>query len=244
MKKYLLLLLAFVSVTISAAQTLYITGASSVYVRKAPTKKSSAITAVKKGTSVELVSPNGRGGYFLIEVQHYGQGWVYKKYLTAQAPKVVEAKQEETLIDKTRDEIKTFFSHEKMGEHAQQSDNSAAASAKAEVGDTAKKPLSQAQPITDNSAAQEAGVGASSDTLAVTVGTGNKNPMALQALYAQNKLLQKEVAQLQHSYVRAQRDVRPLWFIIGAGVVIISLLIGMIVSNIRWRRKLAWGRPL
>lgn len=56
----------------------------------------------------------------------------------------------------------------------------------------------------------------------------------LNTLTASQEQLQKEYNALQHNETRE-------WFIIGASVSMGSLLFGLLITRIRWRRKRSWG---
>ena len=50
----------------------------------------------------------------------------------------------------------------------------------------------------------------------------------------QTQTYQQEIARLKD---RTARD----WFIIGAGVILLGMVIGLIIPKIRWRKKSSWG---
>ena len=62
-----------------------------------------------------------------------------------------------------------------------------------------------------------------------------------QALRKQVVDLEREVQDLVRENERmAERDRRD-WFIAGAGVIVLGMLLGILVTRIRWRRRSSWG---
>ena len=67
-------------------------------------------------------------------------------------------------------------------------------------------------------------------------------------LDSQNKSLRQSLAESQATVEKLQSENRRLgsranreWFIIGALVVIVGMLIGLILPRVRWRKKSSWG---
>ena len=65
---------------------------------------------------------------------------------------------------------------------------------------------------------------------------------------SQNKSLRQTLAETQATVERLQADNKRLgsranreWFIIGALVIIVGMLIGLILPRVRWRKKSSWG---
>jgi len=65
---------------------------------------------------------------------------------------------------------------------------------------------------------------------------------------SQNKSLRVSLAEAQAQVDKLKADNKRLasranreWFIIGALVIIVGMLIGLTVPRIRWRKKSSWG---
>jgi SH3 domain protein len=65
---------------------------------------------------------------------------------------------------------------------------------------------------------------------------------------SQNKSLRVSLAEMQAQADKLQADNERLasrtnreWFVIGALVIIVGMLIGLTVPRIRWRKKSSWG---
>jgi len=50
-----------------------------------------------------------------------------------------------------------------------------------------------------------------------------------------------ELRRLREANARLKDDAAQTWFVRGAGVVLLGILIGLIIPRIRWRRKRSWG---
>lgn len=53
--------------------------------------------------------------------------------------------------------------------------------------------------------------------------------------------LEREVQDLRREAARMAERERQDWFIAGAGVVVFGMLLGILVTRIRWRRRNTWG---
>ncbi len=67
-------------------------------------------------------------------------------------------------------------------------------------------------------------------------------------LNEQNKRLRQRLLEQERAIGELQDDNRRLasrsnreWFVVGAGVLIVGMLVGLILPRIRWRRKSSWG---
>ena len=63
-----------------------------------------------------------------------------------------------------------------------------------------------------------------------------------------NQNLKMELQQLKTRYEQAQNSIETLrddsnrkWVMVGAGIILLGMLIGLIIPKIRWRRKSDWG---
>ena len=68
------------------------------------------------------------------------------------------------------------------------------------------------------------------------------------ALSDENKALRKDVIDLEREVQDLRREAERMaererqdWFLAGAGVVVFGMLIGILVTRIRWRRRNTWG---
>ncbi|UEX77493.1 TIGR04211 family SH3 domain-containing protein [Sediminicurvatus halobius] len=62
-----------------------------------------------------------------------------------------------------------------------------------------------------------------------------------QALKKQVIDLEREVQDLTNETRRLSDRSRQDWFVVGAGVMAFGMLVGIIVTRIRWRRRSSWG---
>ena len=53
--------------------------------------------------------------------------------------------------------------------------------------------------------------------------------------------LTHQVEELKQENRELENDSDQKWFMIGAGVTLVSLFIGLIIPNIRWRKKDSWS---
>ena len=63
-----------------------------------------------------------------------------------------------------------------------------------------------------------------------------------------NQQLRERLAAAEQTVTELQRENDELegraareWFVVGAGVVIVGMIIGLILPRIRWRRKSSWS---
>ncbi len=53
--------------------------------------------------------------------------------------------------------------------------------------------------------------------------------------------LESDLEDLHHQNAALHDSTRRQWFLVGAGVLLVGVLLGLVIPRIRWRKKSSWG---
>ena len=209
--------LAAISTTLHA-ETAYISDQLKVPLRSGATSGHRIIRFLRSGTAFTITDTEGE--YTQVETNSGSAGWV----LTEQVMKIPSARHRLAQANKTQSQSNAQVKKLK----------SALAEAKAEV-----RKLKGEQDKLQN---ERINLSNSLEDLKITAA----NPVAMSK---KNKQLKKELEKVRSNEARLDKDNQQLrsnvmqeWFVIGGVVSIGSLLLGLLLTRINWRRKRdSWG---
>ena len=203
----------------AAGEQRYITDRLEVTLRTGHGNQYKILRMLPSGTPVEVLEEDTESGYTRVRVGSDTEGWVVSRYLDRQPSGRSRAKRLEQEVEGLRSEL---------------------AQVKAEAGrlDAGRSTLEARL-----DAVQKENERLKSDLAEIRRTSAN----AL-ALDDENRKLKRRLAKLtqEHELVlqsnqslkdRSARD----WFLVGAGVILLGMIIGLIIPKIRWRRKSSWG---
>ena len=217
MKKLIFLITIALSFP-SYAQTLYVTDQLDIMVRSGQSPSHRIIGTLKSGKSVRVIESNP-SGYSKVAYGNNKQGWVLTRLLSkSKAAKARLASAESTLS-------KLNVKHKATLEEL-----TALKKEKANLDQQTTKLTTKS-----NSTAREL------DTLKRT------SANAVQILGERNQL-QERVVSIERELETLKRENNTLksssaqdWFLVGAGVLALGLLLGFILPKISWRKKSSWS---
>ena len=200
-------------------ETRWVTDSFEITMRNGKGNRQAIIRMLRSGTKIELLESDEEAGYSLVRTGSGAEGWVLNRYLLKSPPARivmpgVEARlrASEGKRKELADELKT------VGRERDQSKrqfNSAEAS-----GQGLQKELDDLRRLSAN---------------AIKIESQNKS--LRQSLAESQGIVEKLQIENRRLGSRANRE----WFIIGALVVIVGMLIGLILPRVRWRKKSSWG---
>ena len=190
-----------------------------ITMRNGKSNKQAIIRMLRSGTRLELIETDKEAGYSLVRTSGGTEGWVLSRYLLKNPPaKIVMPEMEARLStsESKRAELNAELSNVRSErDQLKRQLNSSESS-----GEGLQKELDDLRRLSAS---------------AIQIDTQNKSlRQSLAASQAEVEQLQIENQELAS---RASRE----WFIIGALVVIVGMLIGLILPRIRWRKKSSWG---
>ncbi len=204
----------------SVAETLYVSDQLTVPMRSGASNQHRIVKFIRSGTMLTVLGKSEDGKYLQVQTQKGKKGWVEKKHVMQQRSardRLVTLKKQYSNIDET---VTAF-----EGRIAELKQANSLLEKKYKSLESEKQNLESAY-----------------DDLKVTAA----NPVAISR---KNKQLQRDLEQalaseaaLKKENSDLQNNVMQDWFLIGGGVSLGSLVLGLLITRINWRRKRSsWG---
>jgi len=202
---------------IARAETNYISDQLEVTLRSGKSTSHSILRMLRSGTPVEVLEQDKDSGYSLIRAQGK-EGWVLTRYLMkGPVPRDQLAEAEKKLAELELENRKLMTSMQGL---------------KDEKGEIEK--ANSSMDADYRRASQELAEIKRTASSALAIDSENKDLKSrLVALERNLQTLQQENESLKD---RTARD----WFMLGAGVLLIGILVGLVIPRIRWRKKSSW----
>ena len=199
------------------AETNYISDQLEVTLRSGKSTSHSIIRMLRSGTPVEVLDQDKDSGYTLVRAQGK-EGWVLTRYLMkgpVPRDQLAEAQKKLAELDLQNRKLMTTMQNLKDEKGEIEKANSSM--------DADYRKVSQELSEIKRTASS-----------ALAIDSENKDLKSrLVALERSLQTLQQENESLKD---RTARD----WFMLGAGVLLIGILVGLVIPRIRWRKKSSW----
>ena len=219
MKTLVIFIASLVAFTAQAEGTRYVSDEFEITLRTGKGNGHKILKNLASGTKLELVELDEEEKYALVRTDSGVEGWVVARYLVdrpiaKQRIDFFERKNKDLneKIKELRDELKDI---------------------KAEASSLSK---------------ENNNLLSSRNKLEKEVATIKEVSSNELALYDENKTLKEQlltikrsVQELQQENINLQDQSARDWFLIGAGVCILGIIFGLILPNIRFRKKHSWG---
>lgn len=215
------LLLVFLAAGTAAGQAAdrWITDSFEVTLRTGKSTQQSIVRMLSSGTRVELLEVDEDSGYARVRTRGGAEGWVLSRYLLDEPPaRVTQPGIAQQLASslQARRELEA-----RLREVEQERDELRRRASQAEqTGSNLQSELSEVRRLSSN----------------------------VIEVDQQNRELRERIAAAEQTLTELQRENERLanrssreWFVVGAGVVILGMVLGLILPRIRWRRKSSWS---
>jgi SH3 domain protein len=213
----LLLIVLFTAAIINdaAAETRFVSDELEITLRVGPSTKQRIISMLKSGTPVEILSVDRKSGYSKVRAANGKTGFVLSRFL------MDEPSAREQVASLTAKIQELQAEPEQVRSRLNQLQE-----------DYAKLQKEHQKLLNDkNSITQElAGI---RQTAANAINISNERS----ELRKQVVKLKQEVADLQHTNRELSNNLNQRWFLIGAGVVLGSILLGWLLPYLRFKRR-------
>ncbi|MFQ5642705.1 MAG: TIGR04211 family SH3 domain-containing protein [Thiogranum sp.] len=214
----LILILLFGLITTAAAETRYVSDRLEIQMRTGKGTKFRILRMLPSGTKLEVLETDQENGYTRVRAPGGVEGWVLSRLLMkGQAARDKLADAEKRLARLELENRKLSSSFDNLKKEKGGSDQERQKLSKE------NRRLSQELENIRRTASSSLAIDAENREL--------KSRIA--AYERQVQSLQQENSGLKD---RTARD----WFMVGAGVVILGMVIGLIIPRIRWRKKSSW----
>lgn len=215
-----LLPLMLLVTAMAEAQTRYVTDQLEVTLRSGESTQHRIITMVQSGTRLELLGSNSETGYAHVRTPQGTEGYLLLRYLSdtpSARSRLANAEQQLASQRATAEQLRA--------------QNAELTSVRAEL----ENQLSQLTQANEEFEAEVTHIRRTSAG-ALELDEANRN------LRERLSRLEREYQILEHENLSLQDRTARDWFIVGAGVVLLGIIIGLIIPKIRWRRKSDWNR--
>lgn len=201
-----------------AEETRYVSDEFSITMRTGQGTEHKIIKSIKTGTKLDLLETS-EDGYSKVRIPNGLEGWVLTRYLVDQPvakDKLVSAEQTiATLLAQTKS-LKSQLDSLSSNSSTLEKDSSRLSKSNVKL----KEELDKIKEIAANQ-----------------IALNDEN----RSLKEQVLSLKREMQSVQQENIslndRQERD----WFLIGAGVCIVGIILGLVLPNLRFRRKQSWS---
>ena len=219
MKNLPVLVILFLATAGNAlAESRYVSDKLEITMRSGKGNSYSITRMLSSGTQVEVLEVDKSAGYTKVRTNSGKEGWVLSRYLMrSQAARDRLAAAEKKLAELELEKRKLETSMASLSEEKTALNSKLAAL----EGDSRKV----SQELTEI----------------------KRTASSALAIDSENKDLKSRVVSLERELQTLQQENEGLkdrtardWFMVGAGVVLLGIIVGLIIPRIRWRRKSSW----
>ena len=211
----LVLLLTTAAISNAVAETRYVSDELEITLRVGPSTKQRIISMLKSGTGVEILSVDPKSGYSKVRAANGKTGFVLSRFLMDEP----SAREQVASLTAKIQELQAEPEQVRTRLNQLQDDY-------ARLQKDHQKLLNDKNSITQ----ELAGI---RQTAANAINISNERS----ELRKQVVKLKQEVADLQHTNRELANNRNQRWFLIGAGVVIGSILLGWLLPYLRFKRR-------
>jgi len=200
------------------AETRYVSDRLEIQMRTGKGTQFRILRMLPSGTPLEVLEVDQENGYSRVRAPGGVEGWVLNRYLMkgqAARDRLADAEKRLAELELENRKLKTSFGDLKQ-EKSQADDKRGAL-------DKENRKLTQELEEVRRTASSALAIDAENKDLKGRIVAYERQ---LQTLQQENEGLKDRTA----------RD----WFMVGAGVVILGMIIGLIIPRIRWRKKSSW----
>lgn len=202
-----------------AGETRYITDQLQITLRSGEGNQFKILRSLDSGTQVDVLESHQDTGYSRVMVEPGVEGWVITRYLDTEPSGRTQAASLAKQLDAARADLDKV-----------RDENNALAQNNREL----KQKLSKFDGDNQRLAKEVADIRGASASALATRDENNTLKTQLDKLQSERDEAVRITSILKD---RADRE----WFMVGAGVVLVGMIIGLIIPKIRWRKKSTWS---
>lgn len=200
------------------AETRYVSDRLEVQMRTGKGTQFKILRMLPSGTALEVLEVDQENGYSRVRTRSGVEGWVLSRYLMkgqAARDRLVNAEKQLARLELENRKLKTSFAD-----------------------------LQQAKGSTDQ---ERNALNKKNRQITQELEEIRRTASSALAIDAENKDLKSKIVAYERQLQTLQQENEGLkdrtardWFMVGAGVVLLGMIIGLIIPRIRWRKKSSW----
>ena len=205
--------------TAAAGDRVYVTDKAELIMRTGQGIQYKIIRVLTSGTALEVLEENAESGYSQVRTTSGTEGWVLSRYLQTEPiaeQRLADVEKELAQVKAERDELR---------------------SAKKTVGGENTKLTRDLRQANDENQRLSQELERIKRTSSNVLAVDEEN----QSLKENVRRLEGELQLLQQENSVLKDHTARDWFMVGAGVVLLGMIIGLIIPKISWRKKSSWG---
>ena len=215
---FILVSLSLILAGNAVAETLYVSDTLEITMRSGKGTSFGIIRMLRSGTSVTVLETDKKTGYTQVRTKSGKVGWVLSRFLMkGQAARDRLAASEKTLAELELENSKT---------------------------ETAKATLAQEKAVLQTQLSKLDG---ESRSVSQELTEIKRTASSALAIDSENKDLKSRLVSLERQLQTVQQENEGLkdrtardWFMVGAAVVLLGIIVGLIIPRIRFRKKSSW----
>jgi len=200
------------------AKTLYITDVLYVTIRDSYMENSNSIKTLKSGVMLEEIGEE-QEGYAFVRTEDGIEGWIKSRYLVDEPVAALKLDKIQARLEKLNSENKDFKEKYNQARKKQKE---------------AEKELKRLESQSQNLMNENARLKVLSAKPLLLSQENDKLKLDYQALESEVLVLRQENESFKTT---SGRD----WFLVGAGVLFVGLIIGLVIPNMRFSKKNEWA---
>lgn len=219
MKQILILFSLFLALSGNAlAETRYVSDRLEITMRSGTSTSHGIIRMLRSGTPVEVLEEDAASGYSQVRSPGGKEGWVLSRFLMkGQAARNRLAAAEKELAELELENRKMI---------------------------TAMQALKEEKKIIET---ERSTLDGENRKVSLELAEIKRTASSALTMDSENKELKSRVVTLERNLQTMQQENENLkdrtardWFMVGAGVVLLGIIVGLIIPRIRWRKKSSW----
>ncbi len=220
MKTILSAFILLTSFVVCAEEVRYVTDVFEVTMRTGQGSSNKILKNLRSGTKIEVIEDDTEAGYTLVRTADGKEGWVLRRYLVNEPIarlRIASFEKKNAQLNAKIKELRANLSTAQQQVESLDTENR-------QLNKTRKKLTSEVTNIKEISADQ--------------IGLFNEN----KTLKEQLLTIKRDIQELDQENIKLQDQSARNWFLIGGGVLVLGVILGLILPNVRFRKKSNWGR--
>lgn len=209
-----------ISFSVCAEDIRYVTDVFEVTMRTEQGASKKIIKILRSGTKVDVIEDDPEAGYTKVRTHDGKEGWILRRYLVEEPIariRIASFEKKNKQLNAKIKELRTELSAVQKQADSLNAENN-------KLNKVRKKLTSEVTSIKEISADQ--------------IGLFNENKILKEQLLT----IKRDIQELEQNNIELQDQSARNWFLIGGGVVVLGIILGLILPNVRFRKKSNWGR--